>query len=435
MLAACSARLAARRLGIADRCFSITLLERNRKPGAKIAISGGGHCNLTHDGPVEELLGEGFVDGAERRFVKPSLYAFTNDDLRALLLKYGVATVARPDGRVFPVSGLAGDVVAAFRRMLDDIGAEVLTGVRVAHVAAGGGGFSIQTPTASHDADALVLAAGGSAWGSSGTTGDGVAFARSLGHHIEPVRPALAPVFFRKRPDPALVGVTLRGVGLILSSPSCKDSRVGDLLVSHRGISGPAPLSLSRSISACMLRGEAAPLLVADLFPRQDERELSAVLQERFASQGSRLVRTVLQQFPLAPRRLDGEAASSPTIPNVFVSEIMRRADVTTDQAAGTLTRKQRQQLVRSLKCFELGVVASVPLDRAEVSAGGISLREIDPKRMASRICSGLFCCGEVLDYAAEIGGFNLQAAFSTGWVAGKEAAAYLFAEPSSTGA
>ncbi len=436
MLAAMSARYAARDLGVGDDRLRIVLLERNRNPGAKIAISGGGHCNVTHEGPVDRLLERGFLRKNEQRFVRPAIYGFTNEDMVALLDRYGVPTASREDGRVFPVSGMAGDVLAAMQRMLRDAAVELVTDARVETLVADGSGFTVRAGSSTRNADAVILAAGGSAWGSSGTTGDGVRLAASAGHAIVHVLPALAPVFFTEPPDQELVGVTLRGVGLLVETDRGSDFRRGDLLVSHRGISGPACLSLSRTVASMMADAGSAPRLAVDFFPGHDEGAVSAFVLEYVSKHGSQLVRTFLQRCPIAPALLvdrpEGVETETVTIPNAFVPEIMRRAGICPDQVMSVLTKQQRRKLAAVLKRYVLGTAKKVPLDRAEVSAGGVSLVEIDPKTMESRLQRRLFCCGELLDYAGEVGGFNLQAAFSTGWMAGRQAALSLFGkEPS----
>lgn len=421
MLAAVSARRSARALGVADGLLRIRLLERNAKPGAKIAISGGGKCNLTHDGGVDLLLERGFLRMHEQRFVRPSIYAFSNNDLLELFARYGVQAAPRDDGRVFPCSGIAGDVVAAMERMLRDAAAELETGVRVDGIEVDCERFTVRSGELAFPADALVLAAGGSAWGSSGTTGDGVRLAASVGHAVVPVLPALAPVFFERPPDPELVGVTLRGVALVAESGTQRDRRIGDVLVSHRGISGPACLSLSRSVAGMMAGGGADVTLSVDFFPGMEEAALTALVIDYASRHGSRLLQTFLQRCPLP----GGDGTS--TIPNAFIPLILSAAGIGREQTAGTLAKGGRRKLVSALKLFPLGRARKVPLDRAEVSAGGVALREVDPKRMQSRLHRRLFCCGELLDYAAEVGGFNLQAAFSTGWTAGANAVRELY--------
>ncbi|HWR00785.1 MAG TPA: aminoacetone oxidase family FAD-binding enzyme [Chlorobaculum sp.] len=435
MLAAVSARRTARSLGIADDRFRIVLLERNMKPGNKIAISGGGHCNLTHEGTVDRLLERGFLRKNEQRFLRHAVYRFTNADLLALFAGYGVETVAKEDGRVFPASMRAGDVLDAMRRMVAESAAGIVTGTRVDGLDIDGQGFTVHAGTESFTADSVILAAGGAAWGSSGTTGDGVRLAVSVGHAAVPVLPALAPIFFTVPPKPELVGVSLKSIGLVVESGSDSDSRRGDLLVSHRGVSGPACLSLSRSVAGFHASGNDPVRIMADLFPGHDEVALSAFILDHAARHGTQLVRTFLQRCPLAPERLVASPEKSsdavPTIPNAFAAEIMRLSGIAGEQVMSGLTREQRRALVQVLKRLPLGNVRKVPLDKAEVTAGGVSLSEIDPKSMQSRLHPRLYCCGEMLDYAGEVGGFNLQAAFSTGWVAGIHAARNLLDESS----
>jgi hypothetical protein len=434
MLSAISARHTARAAGIQDDRFRIILLERNTKPGAKIAISGGGHCNVTHDGPVDRLLEKGFPVKAEQRFLRHAIHAFTNADMIELLGRYGVQTLVRPDGRVFPVSGRALDVLDAMRQMLSDSSAEIVTSTRVDALEIAGTGFIVRAGAASFAADAVILSAGGASWSSSGTTGDGLRLAHSAGHVLEPTLPALAPVFFAVPPKPELVGVSLRGISLVVESDGVRAARTGDLLISHRGVSGPACLSLSRTVAGLLGTGGGAVRISVDLFPGHDAAALAAFILDHAARQGSQFVRTFLQRCPLAPEQLTAKVGqttdSSLTIPNILVPEIMRLTGIGHEQMMSILTRKQRQALVSVMKRLPLGTARKVPLDKAEVSAGGVSLTGIDPKTMQSRLHPGLYCCGEMLDYAGEVGGFNLQAAFSTGWLAGMHAARSLFHKP-----
>lgn len=428
MLAAVSARRTARSLGVADERLRIVLLERNPKPGNKIAISGGGHCNLTHDADVKSLLEKGFLKKNEQRFLRHAIHHFSNADLLELFRRYGLKTEAREDGRVFPVSGRAGEVLDLLRRMVDESAANVITNARVDRLESAGSGFVVHAGERQFDADAVILATGGASWGSAGTTGDGNRLAAAVGHTIAPVMPALAPNYFTAPPRAELVGITLRNILLLASAEDASDSRRGDVLISHRGISGPACLSLSRSVAGFHASGKKVTISV-DLFPGHEAGSLSAFILEEAARHGTRQVRTFLQRTPLAPERLDAPDASSEvqTIPNSFADEIMRQAGVDREVTMSGLTRAQRLALVSTLKRLVLGTVKKVPLDRAEVSAGGVALVEIDHKTMQSKIHPHLYCCGELLDYAGEVGGFNLQAAFSTGWVAGSHAARTLF--------
>ncbi|NTV66531.1 MAG: aminoacetone oxidase family FAD-binding enzyme [Chlorobaculum sp.] len=428
MLAAISARRTARSLGVSDERLRIVLLERNPKPGNKIAISGGGHCNLTHDADVKRLLDKGFLRKNEQRFLRHAIHSFSNADLLALFGRYGLKTEAREDGRIFPVSGRAGEVLDLLRRMLEESAATIVTNARVERLECGASGFVVHAGERRFEADAVILATGGASWGSAGTTGDGNRIAAAVGHAIAQVMPALAPNYFTVPPSPELVGITLRNILLVASSEGASDSRRGDVLISHRGISGPACLSLSRSVATMHTSGKTVTISV-DLFPGYEASKLSAFILEEAARHGTRQVRTFLQRCPLAPERLDAPDSSTdaPTIPNAFADETMRQAGIDKEVTMSGLSRVQRLGLVSTLKRLALGTVRKVPLDRAEVSAGGVTLGEIDPKTMQSKLHPSLYCCGELLDYAGEVGGFNLQAAFSTGWVAGSNAARSLF--------
>jgi predicted Rossmann fold flavoprotein len=426
MLAAVSARRTARKLGVSDERFRIVLLERNSKPGAKIAISGGGHCNLTHDGDVKRLLEKGFLRKNEQRFLRHAVYHFTNTDLLELFSSRGLKSVARPDGRVFPASGRAGEVIEVMGRMLEENAVTVVSGFRVGRLDCSDSGFAVHAGDRLFAGDAVILATGGASWGSSGTTGDGICLAVTAGHKVVPVSPALAPVWFAVPLNPELVGITLRNILLVAGNDGDTDSRRGDVLISHRGVSGPACLSLSRSVASMHASGKGQVRMWSDLFPGHDESTLSSFILDQVARHGTRLVRTFLQRCPLAPDDLSAPDENAPggiTIPNAFTDEILRQAGITGELTMSGLTRQQRQRLVTTMKRLLLGTVRKVPLDRAEVSAGGVSLGEIDPKTMQSKIHPRLYCCGELLDYAGEVGGFNLQAAFSTGWIAGMHAA------------
>ncbi|HHE31093.1 MAG TPA: aminoacetone oxidase family FAD-binding enzyme [Chlorobaculum parvum] len=429
MLAAISARVTARKFGIADERFRIVLIERNPKLGNKIAISGGGHCNLTHAGDVRHLLESGFLDKKEQRFLRHAVHRFSNADLLELFGRYGLKTMARENGRVFPESGRAAEVLELMQRMLRDSLAEIVSGARIDRLDCDDRGCSVRAGDRRFEGDAVILAAGGSSWGSSGTTGDGVRLAASAGHTVVRVLPTLAPLWFNAQPRRELVGISLRNVALLAESNGASDSRRGDVLVSHRGVSGPACLSLSRSVASMMASGAQVRIAI-DLFPGHNEQALSSYLLDQAAHHGSRLLRTVLQRMPVAPEKLgetENENEEVQTIPNAFASEILRIAKIDETVTMSVLGKQQRQRIVSLLKRLPLGTVRKVPLEQAEVSAGGVALGEVDPKTMRSKLQPRLYCCGELLDYAGEVGGFNLQAAFSTGWVAGLEATQALF--------
>jgi hypothetical protein len=295
----------------------------------------------------------------------------------------------------------------------------------VSGVERNGEGFTVQTEAGPIEAASVIIATGGLSWSSLGTTGDGLAFASFLRHKVTPAVPALAPIYFTSPPSNELAGVSLRSVTLMAEAGNEKVERRGDLLFTHRGISGPASLSISRP-AAELFRSQGAMEMFIDFFPEHSPEQLSKIFAKKASGNGRQMIRKFLQQCALAPPADDFEQKPFGTIPNVLVPLIMSKAGIDRDQQWSVMTKKQRPALVSVLKKFRIGSVRKIPLDQAEVSAGGVSLREVDSKSMESRLNRHLFFCGEVLDYAGEVGGFNLQAAFSTGWAAGSSAAASL---------
>ncbi len=404
MCAAVAARKMARSQGIGDAQFVITIVERNSSVGAKIRISGGGRCNVTHAGPVKDLLDKGFKRKDEQRFLRHALHAFSNEDVRAMLATCGVVTAARDDGKVFPVSQNAGDVLGAFQTMLHNAGVHLVAGERVTRAERLEEGFRVVSEGMEHTCRFLVLATGGVAYRHTGTTGDGLDIATSLGHRVVTPSPALAPIYLRPSPPPELVGISLRGTGLNVQCSGHAVSCNGDVLITHKGVSGPACLSLSVD-AALLLKSHGKGELKVDFFPDDSSEDVAALLLRQAESHGSQFIRKYLQ--------------AQPVLPLSIVSHIMLQAGIDHQEKWGSLTKKARRLLQRTLKNFSLGSLKSIPLDAGEVSAGGVALPEINSRTMESRLCSNLFLCGELLDYTGEIGGFNLQAAFSTGWLAG----------------
>jgi predicted Rossmann fold flavoprotein len=409
MLAATGARACLRERGIADRQFRIAVLERNSRPGEKIRISGGGRCNVTHDGTPAELLKKGFLRKREQRFLRHAFHGFTSHDIRMMLERQGVKSVARQDGKVFPLSGSSFDVLSALTRELHRSSVEFFPARRVLEVSCRDGVFCIGAGDEKMQASRLVIATGGVSYSHTGTTGDGFFMAERLGHSVIPSSPALAPVRLDPAPGNLLAGVALRDIVLYVTNKRGKAVRRGDVLFTHKGLTGPACLSLSRDIAG-MLDNCGEVDLCIDLLPDICHADLERMLHECSKLDGAGLVRSFLRR--------------QPSIPASLTAQVMKQAGVPADRQWGHLARKERLSLQNTLKGFLPGKVVSVPLDAGEISAGGIRLEDVNAVTMESRICKGLFFAGEILDYCGEIGGFNLQAAFSTGWLAGRSAAA-----------
>lgn len=409
IFAALAASKAVREQSVA---VDVHLFERNPRLGIKILISGGGKCNITHAGPVEEILREGFPRVAEQRFLKSAMYRYTNDEVIALLERHNVPVHARENGRIFPDSGRAEDVLAAFERELREQNVTVHTKSRIESVEISDNGkWNISFNGKNILAEALVLATGGTSYSKTGTTGDGINYASALGHTIVPVRAALAPIYLKQAPAQSLIGISLRDIEVkITRDGKTLATQRGDVLITHRGLSGPAILGISNH--AAMLIEEGPISIHANIIQQNEDGARSMLIAEQ-QSNPKQQVNTFLESL----------------LPNRFVPFVMEQADVLRDTKWYELTRDERSRLVSALISYSFGQVSDVPLERGEVTSGGVELGEVDSKTMMSRIRPGLFFAGEMLDVAGEIGGYNLQAAYSTGWVAGESAVNFLIAQ------
>ncbi len=385
----------------------VTLLEKNDRIGIKILISGGGKCNITHDGPLESVLSA--FRPNEARFLRPACYRFTNRDIIEMLTSRGLEVYTRPDGRIFPVHATAKDVVAILASYLEQSGVKVLlrsaaTGIDLDEQ----GVRAVRVGNATIPGRRVVICTGGCSYPATGTTGDGWKWARELGHSISKVRPALAPIITEPRPPAEWAGVALRDCLLRAKQRGKEVTKWrGDMLFTHRGVSGPTVLEISREVGERL--EEDSVQLEVDALPELSYEELTARIR-RFTEQH--------------PRRSIGGFVDE-LMPDRLRGAVLESAEIDINTTGAYLSQKGRNRLVAVLKGWSLGDVAQVPIEKGEVTAGGIELDEVDPRTMRSRRVAGLYMCGEVLDIAGPVGGYNLQAAFATGFVAGESAAEY----------
>lgn len=383
------------------------LIEKMRAPGRKLRITGKGRCNLTNAVPLDEFITHFGTNG---RFLYSAFHQFFNADLLDFFAALSVQTVTERGGRVFPVSSDAEEIVNALARWVRELGVTTWTGAKVERLVIEGGrvrGVTLANGN-THSAQAVIVATGGASYPGTGSTGDGYRLAASAGHTLVPVRPALVPLDTAGDVASRLVGLSLRNVNVTLlidGKPAAQE--FGEMLFTHQGVSGPVILTLSRRAVDALHAGQSVRLSI-DLKPALDDDKLDARLLRDFDALGKRQFGTVLKG--LLPRTL---------IP--VCAELVR---IPLDKPVHQITAKERRRLLRWLKDFYLDVTGHRPLAMAIVTAGGVSLDEIDPRTMQSRLVAGLYFAGEVLDLDADTGGYNLQAAFSTGWLAGRSAAA-----------
>lgn len=386
----------------AERQRRTLLLERNRHPGAKILISGGGRCNLTH---ATDRRGVVAAFGPPGRFLRAALGSLGPDELVALVEAEGVATRVEGSGKVFPSSGRAADVLGALARRLRRSPCELVLEERVAALAPVDGGIELRTNRRTLWAARVIVATGGLSYPGCGTTGDGHAWLAALGHTIVPLRPALTPVMTAETWVAALSGVTVPDVTVqVMAGPGatgCLAERRGSFLFTHFGLSGPAVLDVSRTVS-----GHPAPStleLECDFLPDLRAGELDRLLRDQLATHGRRQLASLA--VGALPRRL--------------VEALIGKLGLAPTLQGAQLGREDRLRLVTALKRTRIPVTGTLGFEKAEVTAGGVALDEVDPGTMQSRIVPNLFLAGEILDLDGPIGGFNFQAAFSTGWLAG----------------
>ncbi|RPH28785.1 aminoacetone oxidase family FAD-binding enzyme, partial [bacterium] len=339
----------------------VTVLERNVKPGIKLLISGGGKCNITHAGPMEELQ-NAFLP-REARFLKPSFYRFSNTDILSVLEAHGVKTYARPNGRVFPLSGRADDVVQALVDAMKEAGGTLVPGTRVDSIERDSEGISgVVAAGRLIPSRTVILATGGISYPKTGTTGDGLKWASVLGHTIVPLRPALAPIGINPALPKEWRGIALRGGCLSVIAGGKQIARwCDDILVSHEGISGPAALEVSRRAAEELEHGQV--FLAFDFVPQQDFTLLDKLLNERVQEQRGKMIGTVLEFW----------------LPNRMVERLLRSVGVDPATRGHILTAADRRTIVRLLKSWTIGRVSGINVERGEVTAGGVSLDEVDP--------------------------------------------------------
>lgn len=377
----------------------VLLLERNGRLGKKLLITGKGRCNVTNDCSAQEVLQNVPRNG---RFLYSAMTAFPPERAKAFFEENGCPLKTERGNRVFPQSDKAQSVLTSLERSMREAGVEI-RGERAVHILTRENRVSgVQTENGFFAAKWVILATGGVSYPATGSTGDGYAMAKELGHTVvEPVG-NLVPLEIAGDDCPDMQGLSLRNVGVKLLNDKGKIlyQDFGELLFTHFGVSGPTVLSAS-----CHLKGESCRL-VLDLKPALDAGKLDA---------------RILRDLDMYRNRTM-ENALTDLLPRSMIPVVLRRLEIPAGLQANALTKQKRRELVDLLKSFSLPILGKRPVSEAIITSGGIRVSEIDPKTMESKRIPGLYFAGEIIDCDAYTGGFNLQIAWATAVAAGKNA-------------
>jgi predicted flavoprotein YhiN len=409
----------------------VLLLEKTDNCGKKIMVSGKTRCNLTNAAELEDFISMYGING---RFLYSAFHRFFRPELLALLESYGLTTKVERGGRIFPVSDDAHDVVRALEKYLHDGKVRIEVNTKVIAARKKDALFmEVQTSQSKHLAKAVILATGGATWPQTGSAGDGYQIGGRLGHNIVALKPALVPLVVEEIDLAcAMQGVSLRNVRATAFQgnarevdaaltpavdygrgekksprPPVIESRFGEMLFTHFVLGGPIILLMSLAVVEALKNGPVSILI--DLKPALTRQQLRLRLQKDFDKSGKRKISSIIKEF----------------LPGKMVDPFMTLTCLDPEKQAHQITAPEKENIIELTKALRFNIKSALPLASAIVTAGGISLDEIDPRTMASRLIPGLYFCGEIMDIDADTGGYNLQAAFSTGYIAGESAADY----------
>ena len=393
-------------IAAARRGKKVLVLEKTDRCGRKLSITGKGRCNLTNAEPIDDFYTHFGRDGL---FLKDAFKSLDNRALEAFFHHLGLMTVTERGGRVFPESQDAHDVVRVLLDEAWDKGVEIKTNSPCAAFLQDEETKEIKgllLPNgAKLEAKNYLLACGGASYPKTGSDGSGAKLAQKLGHTIVPLRPALVPLVVEGDLASRFQGVSLKNVraSLLVNSKN-KKSYFGEMLFTHFGLSGPIILSLSEEAGAYLEKGSQVAVSV-DLKPALTEEQLELRLLREIAALGAKQIKALLKEL----------------LPAKMIEPCLADLKLSHDTRVSQLDQKKRRALRSWLKELVFPVSATRPLEEGIVTSGGVKLREVDPKTMRSKIVPNLFITGETLDISADTGGYNLQAAFSTGWLAGSQ--------------
>ncbi len=380
------------------------LLERNNRLGKKLLITGKGRCNLTNAGNLESFIQS---YGKNGRFLYRALGELSNEDLVAFFNRLGVKTKIERGGRIFPESDRSEEIVDALTKYLNQNKCEIRLSSRVQKVTKEDSYFKIELENGSRfESGKLIIAAGGLSYPQTGSTGDGYEFAKGFGHKITDLSPALVPLETKESFVKNLQGLSLKNVKVsLLSDGSEIASEFGEMLFTHFGVSGPIILTLSGTAGEEIKKRKKVTLSI-NFKPALNEEILTQRLIRELDLSGKSRISNILKNL----------------LPKALIPVFLSLAKIPAEKLGNQINRDERQKLYDLLTDFRLEATKTRGYDEAIITKGGLPLKEIDPYTMESKKIKGLFFCGEVLDIEGFTGGYNLQEAFSTGYLAAKGA-------------
>ena len=401
----------------------VTLLEQNEKLGKKLYITGKGRCNITNASDMEDLFNNVC---SNPKFLYSAFYSYTNDQVVEFLESYGLQTKVERGNRVFPVSDRSSDVISTLSRALKDVGVDVHLHTRVAKILTEeyrdengetvladkksgvlkqfATGVVLESGKTLH-ADDIVLATGGISYPSTGATGDGYRFAEKLNHKIVEPTPSLVPFEVKESWVTEMQGLALKNVAITID---CEGKKLyedfGEMLFTHFGVSGPMILSASASIKPACFKDFTRDLtLKIDLKPALDKEQLDKRILKDFEEAKNKQYKNSIQKL----------------LPSKMIPIIIELSGIDPDKKVNEITKEERMNLVNLLKGLPMTVIGLRGWNEAIITKGGVSVKHVNPSTMESRLVNGLYFAGELLDLDAMTGGYNLQIAWSTGYLAG----------------
>lgn len=383
----------------------VVLIERNASVGKKILMTGKGRCNITNVAPVETFVKK---FGKQGYFLRPAFFAFSNQDLIKFFKEVSLELKAERQGRVFPATNKARTVVDILKGLLIEAKVEVFYKGRLADIKRKEGFFELELKDKEKiRAKKVILATGGASYGVTGSTGDGFRLARRLGHAVTPLKAALVPLKTKETWVKDLQALALKNIRVTFKYGDKKvTSDIGEIIFTHFGVSGPLILDLSGKVSAFLLGYKEVKLFI-DLKPALSPETVEERLLAELKENANRELKNIMKDL----------------LPQKLIPVIIRLSGADAGKKGHQVTKEERHSMMNLLKALPLTVTGSLPLEKAMITGGGVSTKEIAPATMESKIVPGLYFAGEIIDGAAPSGGYNLQQAFSTGFLAGREAA------------